>query len=379
MGPWSVEFALPNKSVSEKLNPSGSALHFIHAMLATDPYLSVPHKLISDMDPVTHGLIGASVSAVSAHQTQLRSAALVGAIAAMLPDLDVLIQSQTDPLLQLEYHRQFTHALVFLPLGALVAALVSWWIVKKRLTFRQTYWYSLIGMSTAGLVDVMTSYGVQWFWPFTDERVAWNVISVFDPWCSLGVLGYLVWSLYRQKRTYAGWALGWASLFFLFGWIQQDRATSIAQELARSRAHHVEQLTVKPTIANQMLWSVRYVHNDTLFADAVRLLPFSDLQIYSGTSTPLLDPAKEFQTYRGSVLYEDLQRFADLSDQILIRHPDDPQVIGDGRYALLPTSIQPLWGIRIDTTRPEQHVAFETFRDASPEVRQQYFELLLGN
>ncbi|MGM0588774.1 MAG: metal-dependent hydrolase [Bacteroidota bacterium] len=330
------------------------------------------------MDPVTHGLIGASVSAVSSPTQHFRRAALVGAIAAMLPDLDVFIQSSADPLLQLEYHRQFTHALVFLPLGAFIAAIVSWWMVKKQLTFKQTYLYSFIGMSTAGLVDVLTSYGVQWFWPFTDERIAWSVISVFDPWCSLGVLGLLGWGLYQKKRSYIGWALGWAALFFLFGWIQQDRATFAARELAQSRGHQVEQLTVKPTIANQILWSVRYVHNDTLYADAVHLLPLSPPNIFPGTSEPLLNPDKAFANYKGSVLHEDLQRFANLSDHILIPHPDDPQVIGDGRYAMLPTSIRPLWGIHIDTTRPEQHVAFETFRDASPAVRRRYLELLFG-
>ena len=38
------------------------------------------------------------------------TAGLAAAVAAMAPDLDALIQSSADPLLYLEYHRQFTHA-----------------------------------------------------------------------------------------------------------------------------------------------------------------------------------------------------------------------------------------------------------------------------
>ena len=42
----------------------------------------------------------------------------------MAPDLDVLFQSPTDPILFLEFHRQFTHSLVFIPIGALLVFLV---------------------------------------------------------------------------------------------------------------------------------------------------------------------------------------------------------------------------------------------------------------
>ena len=47
-------------------------------------------------------------------------AALVGAVAGMTADLDVLIRSSADPLLNLEYHRHFSHSLLFVPLGALL-------------------------------------------------------------------------------------------------------------------------------------------------------------------------------------------------------------------------------------------------------------------
>jgi inner membrane protein len=341
------------------------------------------------MDPITHGLIGASLSASASalflthHRSwssspSLRSAALVGGISAMLPDLDVFIQSASDPLLQLEFHRQFTHSLLFLPLGALLAVTLCWWIVRNHLNVKQTYIFSFLGMSTAGLVDVMTSYGVQWFWPLSEARISWNVIAVFDPLCTLGIAMLLGWGLYRKRHLFAGLALAWATLFFLFGWIQQGRAERQAQILIQQRNHISEQLVVKPTIANQILWSIRYTYRDTLYADAVHLLPFAEPKIYRGTTQPLLEPSEAFDSLTGSVLYNDIKRFSRLSNEIIIRHPVYPDVIGDGRYAMLPTSTNPLWGIRIDTTQPDQHVAFETFRDASAQVRKKYRDMLLG-
>ncbi|MDT8282362.1 MAG: metal-dependent hydrolase [Gammaproteobacteria bacterium] len=59
------------------------------------------------MDPISQAVLGASLSqSFSKDKTQLKSALVIGALAAMTPDLDVLIRSADDPLLFLEYHRQ---------------------------------------------------------------------------------------------------------------------------------------------------------------------------------------------------------------------------------------------------------------------------------
>lgn len=330
------------------------------------------------MDPVTHGLIGASVSQSAAQNETLPYAALVGAAAAMLPDLDVLIGSASDPLLQLEFHRQFTHSLLFIPFGALVSAALLWWFVRHKLSFRESYFFSLLGIATAGLSDTFTSYGVQLLWPFTGSRYAWNLISVFDPLFSLGLILFLVLALYHKKRLFAWAGIAWAVLYLLFGWAQREQARDVARELSAQRNHPVEKLTVKPTIANELLWSIRYVSRDTLYADAVRLPPLAGPTIYEGQSAPLLNWRKEYAHLKGTVLYDDLRRFERLSEGILIRHPVHPGVVGDGRYALLPTSLRPLWGIEIDTAEAGRHPDFNTYRDTDKKTRQTFMDMLMG-
>ena len=80
------------------------------------------------MDPVTQGVLGASVGQAASRASDLRAAAVLAALSGMAPDLDVLIRSDVDPLLFLEYHRHFTHSLVFIPFGALLCAGVFHWI-----------------------------------------------------------------------------------------------------------------------------------------------------------------------------------------------------------------------------------------------------------
>ena len=61
------------------------------------------------MDPLSQATLGAAAAQSVITKADLARIGLIGALAGMAPDLDVLIQSPTDPLLQLEYHRQFTH------------------------------------------------------------------------------------------------------------------------------------------------------------------------------------------------------------------------------------------------------------------------------
>ena len=70
------------------------------------------------MDPLSQAVVGAAVPQSFAPRQHLGTITLLGALAGMAPDLDVLIRSSTDPLLFLEYHRQFTHSFFFIPLAA---------------------------------------------------------------------------------------------------------------------------------------------------------------------------------------------------------------------------------------------------------------------
>src|SRR5688500_3522841 len=105
------------------------------------------------MDLLTHGLVGAALAQSGAPREEARIAAGVGFLAGMLADADTLITSAADPLLVLEYHRHFTHSLLFIPIGGLIAAAVLWPFMRRRLPFARLYVYSLLGYALAGLLD----------------------------------------------------------------------------------------------------------------------------------------------------------------------------------------------------------------------------------
>src|SRR3989338_1507105 len=112
------------------------------------------------MDLLTHGLLGGTLAQACSKKGETRAATTVGFLAALLADADALIQSSADPLLTLEYHRQFTHSLVFIPVGALLVSLILWPALKKfarPIAFRRVYFYALLGCATSGFLDACTS------------------------------------------------------------------------------------------------------------------------------------------------------------------------------------------------------------------------------
>ena len=151
------------------------------------------------MDPISQGSLGAVVAQSGSNPAKIKAATLLGCFGGLAPDLDVFIFSPTDPLLFLEFHRQFTHSLVFIPIGALLVATVLHRLLGKGLRFRESYLFCLLGYATHGLLDTCTTYGTQLLWPFTSERFAWNNVSIIDPLFTLPILALVIVGVYRKQ------------------------------------------------------------------------------------------------------------------------------------------------------------------------------------
>ena len=88
------------------------------------------------MDPLTQGTVGAALAQSSADKKNILKVSIIGFLAGLTPDLDVFIQSSSDPILFLEYHRQFTHSLFFIPIGSLFVTLLIFPLFKKSLSLK---------------------------------------------------------------------------------------------------------------------------------------------------------------------------------------------------------------------------------------------------
>ncbi|MCB1646045.1 MAG: metal-dependent hydrolase [Pseudomonadales bacterium] len=330
------------------------------------------------MDPISQGVLGASMAQAATPASRTRKLITItwaGWLAGMAPDLDVLINSSTDPILFLEYHRQFTHALIFIPIGALLCALVFHRFARHALTFGQLYLVCLLGYATHGLLDACTTYGTQLLWPFSNERFAWNNVSIIDPLFTLPLLVLMVLGIRRQSPRYGQIAMVWALTYLAFGVVQRERAEAFGLQMAESRGHAPLRLSAKPGFANMFLWKVVYETEDRFWVDAVRvgLTPRwfegdSLLKLNVARDLPWLTPDSQQAT--------DLVRFGWFSMDYLAIDRYDKHYIIDVRYSMLPNEIRPLWGVRLDPQKPDTaHIDYVTSRDTSPDNVRKLFNM----
>ena len=329
------------------------------------------------MDPLSQGTVGAALAQSSASKKNIFKISVIGFLAGLAPDLDVLIQSSTDPILSLEYHRQFSHSLFFIPFGALIVALLIFPLVKKSMNLKTVYIASFLGYATHGLLDACTSYGTLLFWPFSNERVTWNNISIIDPLFTIPALILVGTAIKTKKRIFSFFSIGWIIFYLSLGLVQYERALSAANDLAESRGHNPERLTLKPSFGNLILWKSIYQHEQTFYVDAIRTVRSSTVCL--GESIEIFDYQQHLSGLdKESQQARDVERFRWFSQDYL-GFDEEKNLVTDVRYSMLPNKIQPMWGLVIDDQQDTNaHAIWWTGRDLDQSQWDTFIEMLSG-
>ena len=211
------------------------------------------------MDSLTQLALGAAVSvAVMGRRTAVWKAALWGAVAGTLPDLDALID-HGDAILNMVLHRAESHSLMYLTLlapllGALVARLHGEWPLWRRWSWAM--WGVLF---THPLLDWMTVYGTQLLQPFTNHPYGVGSLFIIDPGVTLPLLVGLIAALCMRAHRGLRWnAVGLALAGSYIGWsvLAQAQATATARAELAKLGVQAQQLMVTPAPFNTLLWRV---------------------------------------------------------------------------------------------------------------------------
>ncbi len=333
------------------------------------------------MDPLTQGALGAVLPQATSAPRYAASAGLLGFLAGMSADLDVLIRSSTDPLLFLEYHRQFSHSLVFIPVGGLICALVLHVLIGRRrgLSFVQTWLFCTLGYATHALLDACTTYGTMLFWPFSDARIAWNTISIIDPLFTTPVLVAVILAARRRKPLYARLALCWALSYMALGLWQRNEAQTMGYEIAAQRGHSPLRLEAKPSFGNILVWKIVYETDDHFYVDAVRagLAP----QVFKGAAVQKLDIDRDIPwLVRDSQQAQDIERFRWFSNGYIARDPIYANRVIDVRYSMIPNEVAPLWSIELHPgAKRGEHASYLVHREGGAGRLGQMWGMLSGN
>lgn len=214
----------------------------------------------SGMDSLSQILLGAATAALVAPPGHRRPALVLGAALGTLPDLDVLI-AHGDDVRDMTFHRGFSHSLLVLaPLSVLLWGLLRWcWRPARAAPAR---WLGVLALPllTHPLLDSLTVYGTQLFWPLETPPVMGGSVFIIDPLYTLpllvGVL--LAWRAAADataRRALLG-GLVLSTAYLGWGLSAQARVDAIAaRALAGSGLERAPRLVVAAPF-NSLLWRV---------------------------------------------------------------------------------------------------------------------------
>ncbi len=332
------------------------------------------------MDPVTQGLLGAAAASAVFTKKLGRRAAIIGLAGGLLADADVLLSAWADPGHPQELHRHFTHALLFIPIGGILAAAPFY----LRRWYRDRAWGVLgaatVAYATHGLLDSFTSYGTHLFWPFTQARSSWDLISIIDPVFTGVLLLTVLWGWIRSRARPAVIGLLVAACYLGWGAVQHGRAGSVLHRIASHRGHTVERIRVMPTFGNLVVWRGLYISNGRIYAMALRTPVFDATQVREGGSIKRFDPQElPIETPQRDRVLDILSRVDHFADGFLAAHRQRSDIIMDVRYSLDTAGFTPMWGVLIDPSNEDKPVAWGGFEhDRSQAIERLWEEMTMG-
>jgi len=132
------------------------------------------------MDPISHALIGAAVSAAGQNSVSLSNPVIMAAtLGSVIPDGDFILQIWGDSF-YLKHHRGASHSLIGIVFEALGIAFMMK-VFNHDVSFFSMLIWAFIGAMTHIIADVFNSYGAKIFWPFSNKKNSLSLFTLADP------------------------------------------------------------------------------------------------------------------------------------------------------------------------------------------------------
>ncbi|TVP52214.1 MAG: metal-dependent hydrolase [Halomonas sp.] len=235
------------------------------------------------MDSVTQAALGAALGGAVLGRRLGRKSILIGALVATLPDLDVVLD-YGDAVANITEHRGFSHSLFVLTgLATLLALLCARFAPARDISLQRWWWFFALMLITHPLLDALTTYGTQLFWPLDLQPAAWPIIFIIDPLYTLPLLIALGIALISNRIPKAClWGLAISSVYLVMA---AGAKTLVEQRLAPVLAEQGLEdapLLVQPTPFNTVLWRATVIDGDRYYESLI--------SIFDGDHAPRLEP-----------------------------------------------------------------------------------------
>lgn len=220
------------------------------------------------MDSFTQIVLGIATAELIAGKKLQNKTFLYGAILGTIPDLDIIIGKFMSDVDGIAIHRGLSHSLLFF---LMLAPLLGWCISKiekTKIDFKSASYMAFWCLTTHVFLDMFTSWGTQILWPL-EYRFALKTIFVIDPLYTIPLLIALiyVWRnkkyVVRKKYLYRGLVV--SSGYLLLTCILKLVAVQQFEKALVRQNITYQELMVKPTAFNTILWNANIATTDGYF------------------------------------------------------------------------------------------------------------------
>ena len=126
-------------------------------------------------------------------------------------------------------------------------------------TWRDWYWLFFWSVITHPLLDCFTAYGTQIFLPFSDYRVAFNIISVVDPIYTIPFILFLITAAISRRGSKRRKVVNWLGIavscgYLLFCYFHKTKINQVFEDSLAAEGVTYKRYMTGPVIFNNVLW-----------------------------------------------------------------------------------------------------------------------------
>jgi len=274
------------------------------------------------MDLITHIALGTVIGEITLGKKAGKKALLWGAIAGIIPDLDMFIVPFLETTRSALFHRGFTHSLFFL---IIISPLVGWLIssiYKNKLESKPKQWALMIFLN--GIIhvsiDLFTNYGTGFWLPFSNARYAFSTIAIVDIFFSAPLLFAMFWVIFSKRDTKTRIMITWFALFLSalyipFTVINKVNANSEFENALHKQKLPYFQIKAYPQMPTNFIWLCIAKTKDGYWAGyynqlkkdriTFRFVPKNDYWLVDYENDSKIQRLKRFSKNEYSIVHQD--------------------------------------------------------------------------
>jgi inner membrane protein len=223
------------------------------------------------MDSITQATLGAAVGEALLGKKAGYKAAAWGAVLGTVPDLDIIINPFVDGVIELRAHRSFTHSITF----AILASPFFGWAIDRfhadmKLGWKPWAKLAFFAFLTHALIDIPTTYGTQFLYPFSDTPYTTDSVFIIDGFYTIPLLAGLITALFmkplsraRRISNYAGLAV--STLYLIWGLGIKTHVHAVFSESFTQQHGWYDELKTTPNGPNTFFWAGYVIKSDTIY------------------------------------------------------------------------------------------------------------------